>query len=191
MRQNPFSFEPTHKVWIYGNDKPIISGSNTGIKRRMRLIDFPVKIPANTLNEDFDALLIPEMSGILNWALRGCLEWQKRGLKPVETVSHATTNYIDEMDWLQTFIDDYCIVDPKERCMFKYLYQAYVTKCKSLSEYAYSKHEFQERLIKKDFKFKNGTGNQLYIFGIRHLTQLELIKQFDTANLELATMEIA
>lgn len=190
MRQNPFSFEPTHKVWIYGNDKPIISGSNTGIKRRMRLIPFLVKIPESILDEDFDALLIPELAGILNWVVRGCLAWQQRGLKPVETISHATTNYIDEMDWLQTFIDDYCVVDVQERCMFKYLYQAYVAKCKTLSEYAYSKHEFQERLIRKNFKFKPGTGNQLYIFGIRHLTQVELIAQVETANHELATMEI-
>lgn len=191
MRQNPFSFEPTHKVWIYGNDKPIISGSNTGIKRRMRLIPFTVKIPESILNEDFDALLIPEMGGILNWVVMGCLGWQKRGLKPVETISHATTNYIDEMDWLQTFIDDYCVVAPTERCMFKYLFEAYVNKCKTLGEFHYSKREFQERLIRKDFKFKPGTGNQLYIFGIRHLTQAELITQVETAKTELEKMEIA
>lgn len=190
MRANPFSFEPTHKLWIYGNNKPIISGSDTGIKRRMRLIPFPVKISETILNEDFDALLIPELSGILNWAVVGCLEWQKRGLKPVETVSHATANYIDEMDWLQTFIDDYCIVDARERCMFKYFYEHYVNKCKALGEYINSKHEFQERLIKKNFAFKSGHANQLYIFGIRYLTQPELLAQVATANEELKTMEI-
>lgn len=190
MRANPFSFEPTHKLWIYGNNKPIISGSDDGIKRRMRLIPFGVKIPETIRNEDFDALLIPELSGILNWVVGGCLEWQLRGLKPVDTVSHATANYIDEMDWLQTFIDDYCIVDARERCMFKYLYETYVNRCKALGEYINSKHEFQERLMRKNFVFKSGHANQLYIFGIRQLTQVELIAQAETAKLEFETIEM-
>jgi len=40
----------------------------------------------------------PEYSGILNWAIKGWLEWQKNGLGiPVE-VTEATNEYRNEMD---------------------------------------------------------------------------------------------
>jgi len=37
--------------------------------------------------------LLSERDGILAWAMEGCLEWQRVGLKPPAAVSSATDAY--------------------------------------------------------------------------------------------------
>ena len=40
-----FQFQPTHTLWLYGNHLPRISGSDTGIWRRLTLLPFDQQIP--------------------------------------------------------------------------------------------------------------------------------------------------
>lgn len=40
MRQDPFSFEPTHKLWLLGNHEPEVGTGGFAFWRRMRLIPF-------------------------------------------------------------------------------------------------------------------------------------------------------
>ena len=46
------------------------------------------------------------MSGILNWAVEGCLKWQKEGLGMPESVAEATKEYKKTVDptslWMET-----------------------------------------------------------------------------------------
>jgi putative DNA primase/helicase len=42
---NPFTFEPSHKIWMYGNHQPKVSGTDWGFWRRIRVVPFPVTIP--------------------------------------------------------------------------------------------------------------------------------------------------
>ena len=41
----PFEFDPTFKIIMDGNHKPVIFGSDPGIWRRIKLIPFTVSIP--------------------------------------------------------------------------------------------------------------------------------------------------
>lgn len=189
MRANPFSFYPTHKLWIYGNYKPVVVGADEGIWRRMRLIPFPIKIPDSIKDEAFEEKLLAELPGILNWAIAGCLAWQQHGLKAPETIIHATKDYKEEMDKLQTFIDDRCHVG-NERCLFASLYTTYMQYCKSSGEFCIDKREFKERLERKGYILKNGTGNKLYVFGLRHLEYNELIAQHEQDKKALEIMEV-
>jgi len=189
MRQNPFSFDPSHKLWIYGNYKPLVIGSDDGIWRRMRLIAFAKKLPGDIKN--FERRLYPELSGILNWAIAGCLDWVANGLGMPPAIDRATQSYRKEMDKLQSFIEDYCIEGDKEKCILKDLYTVYAQNCKARNEYCVDKHEFQERLERKvKYTIKPGTGNKMYIFGIRYLKATELTAERNAALEELQTMEI-
>lgn len=189
MRQNPFSFDPSHKLWIYGNYKPLVIGSDDGIWRRMRLIAFAQKLPGDIKN--FERRLFPELSGILNWAIAGCLDWAAHGLGMPPAINQATQDYRKEMDKLQAFIEDYCIEGEKEKCILKDLYAVYSHHCKEHNEYCVDKHEFQERLERKaQYTVKRGTGNKPYIFGLRYLKATELVAERNKAIEELATMEI-
>ena len=51
-----------------------------------------------------------EMPGILNWAIRGCLDWQQGGLKPPAIVTDAVRAYREESDTLGRFISECCEV---------------------------------------------------------------------------------
>lgn len=190
MRANPFTFEPTHKLWIYGNYKPVVIGADEGIWRRMRLIPFVVKIPAAIKDTTFDDKLVPELSGILSWIVRGCLDWQHEGLRAPKPIAEATHDYQTEMDKLQAFIDERCVVSANERCLFKELYASYVQYCKQLGEFVIDKREFKERLERKEYATKHGTGNMVVVLGIRALSFPELVQAHESAKAELTTLEL-
>ena len=80
MRQNFFSFQPTHTIWLAANHKPVIRNTDVAIWRRIRLVPFDVVIPPQDRDSDLPDKLKAELPGILAWAVRGCLEWQEQGL---------------------------------------------------------------------------------------------------------------
>jgi putative DNA primase/helicase len=91
LYQDFFDFEPTHKTFLTTNHKPIIRGTDTGIWRRIHLLPFTVTIPSHEVEKDFrERRLIPELSGILNWALEGLRAYLREGLDPPAAVREAT-----------------------------------------------------------------------------------------------------
>ena len=54
------------------------------------------------------------MGGILKWEIKGCLKWQKEGLKKPELVIEATDDYKTDVD--QT---SFCRVNYFKECLAK------------------------------------------------------------------------
>jgi putative DNA primase/helicase len=108
LHQELFDFAPTHKLIIRGNHKPTINGTDDGIWRRLRLIPFLVTIPPDEQDHQLTDKLRAELPGILHWAVNGCLEWQKDGLKPPAVIVHAVHEYREESDTLGRFIAECC-----------------------------------------------------------------------------------
>ena len=50
-REKFINFSPTHTLWMFGNHKPRISGTDEGIWRRIKLIPFEYKIPDEDLRD--------------------------------------------------------------------------------------------------------------------------------------------
>lgn len=75
LRQEYFEFQPEFKVFFTTNHKPIIKGMDEGIWRRVRMMPFTVTIPKDKVDRKLPKKLAMEMSGILNWAIEGCLKW--------------------------------------------------------------------------------------------------------------------
>lgn len=103
MREDFWSFDPTHKIAISGNHKPIITGTDEGIWRRLRFVPWLVTIPKEQRDKDLPAKLLAELPGILAWAVRGCLEWQRQGLADPQAVTDATDGYRLDSDALGEF----------------------------------------------------------------------------------------
>lgn len=103
----PFDFQPTHKLWMFGNHKPTIRGTDKGIWRRVKLVPFTVTIPESERDPDLPRKLETEAAGILNWALSGARLWFQEGLRSCAAVDNATAEYQTEMDvigdWLSLF----------------------------------------------------------------------------------------
>jgi putative DNA primase/helicase len=107
-----FNFKPTHKLWFFGNYKPMIKGQDEGIWRRLNLIPFTIAIAEDKRDRKILARLLTESSGILNWAIEGCLAWQKQGLAAPEIVKVATEDYREEEDLARQFIEEACVLEP-------------------------------------------------------------------------------
>jgi putative DNA primase/helicase len=125
LYSDSFEFQPTHKLWLFGNHKPDIRGTDIGIWRRMRLIPFTVQIADSEKDPQLGAKLLGELSGILNWAIEGCAAWQKQGLGTPSVVKTATAAYQDEEDDLGQFVKDQCVVGRDNEIAKTDLYMVY------------------------------------------------------------------
>ena len=74
-------FSLTHTLWMFGNHKPRISGTDEGIWRRIKLIPFEYKIPDEDVRDQSEMKkeFQKEFSGILNWAIDGYQKYKKEG----------------------------------------------------------------------------------------------------------------
>ena len=108
LYQDYQQFNPTHKLVLMSNHRPIIRGQDHGIWRRIVLIDFPVQIPLEKRRPDHELLaeLRAELPGILNWALEGYQAWKTGGLQAPQSVLVSTQEYKLENDIIQQFFDD-------------------------------------------------------------------------------------
>lgn len=107
-----FEFPPQFKLWLATNNKPLIRGTDKAIWDRIVLIPFQVRIPEEKQDKKLPAKLHAELAGIMAWAVRGCLEWQKAGLDAPEAVCKATGAYQEEMDPLHDFLEECCVLEP-------------------------------------------------------------------------------
>jgi putative DNA primase/helicase len=126
LHQEFFSFSPTHKLWMFGNHKLTIRGTDTGIWSRIRLIPFNVTIPEAERDLTLRDKLRAEFPGILAWAVRGCYEWQDCGLGTARAVEAATIAYRSEMDVIGDWLDTNFTHSPTGRTSVSDLYASYV-----------------------------------------------------------------
>jgi putative DNA primase/helicase len=82
-------FQPSHKLWMAVNRLPTLRFDDGAAWSRLRVIPFKVSF-ANNPNRQLKVELQSELSGILNWALQGCLMWQRDGLGSIKSVANAT-----------------------------------------------------------------------------------------------------
>jgi putative DNA primase/helicase len=108
MRQDFFEFAPVFKLVIAGNHKPGLRTVDEAMRRRFNLVPFTVTIPAPERDLELGEKLREERSGILKWAIEGCLAWQSQGLHRPAVVSEATENYLAAEDALARWIEDRC-----------------------------------------------------------------------------------
>lgn len=169
LRQEFFEFTPEFKVFFTTNHKPVIGGLDEGIWRRVKLIPFNLSLPAHKRDKKLPEKLSLEMPGILNWAIEGCLKWQKDGLKEPKVVAEATGKYKEDMDILGPFLNEVCYTDLGNEAVIieaKELYNAYDTWCFQSGERSLGNRSFYRMLETKGFgKFK-GTGNKTFLSGI-------------------------
>lgn len=148
-----FEFPWTAKLWLTGNHLPTIRGTDLGTWRRVRLVPWLVEIKEADRNLHFaEEVLLPELRGVLAWAVRGCLAWQKFGLSPPEKVLLATQEYRQDLDTLGTFIEDCCEADEGKTSAAGDLYTAWSRWCDGAGERPGSQKRFGMRLSDRGFE---------------------------------------
>jgi len=109
--EHEIEWQPTHHLWLSGNYRPEIRDDSIAAWRRLKIVPFTVHIPDEEKDEALKFKLLDELPGILAWAVRGCLAYQKDGLRDPQAVTQATSDYRKENDILGIFIDECCIVE--------------------------------------------------------------------------------
>ncbi|MFJ3497767.1 phage/plasmid primase, P4 family [Streptomyces sp. NPDC086091] len=134
MRQDFFSFEPTHKLWLLGNHRPEVGTGGFAFWRRMRLIPFERVVPDHRKIDNLaDILVTEEGPGILGWLIEGARRYLggDRDLTGPERVRIATTAYAETEDHTGRFYEECCVLGSDLRAEQTALYAVYKAWCQN------------------------------------------------------------
>ncbi|WP_017612097.1 phage/plasmid primase, P4 family [Nocardiopsis salina] len=109
MRQDHFTFQPTHHLWLMGNHQPEVKSGGTSFWRRLRLIPFTRTVPTERRVENLARILVEEEGpGILAWIIEGARQYFTDGLADPDAVKAATEKYASEEDHVGRFLEECC-----------------------------------------------------------------------------------
>ncbi len=166
MRGEWFDFQPSFKLFLATNHKPVVKDTTESIWRRIKLVPFTVSIPEHEQDKTLPEKLRAELPGVLNWLLDGCLAWQREGLGVPPEVASATASYRSEMDSLAQFFDDACVTDPKAWVMSADLYKEYRDWCEANGEQPLTQTKLGTALAEKGLDRKRATDGRVQWFGV-------------------------
>ncbi|AZF90333.1 MAG: P4 family primase [Phage 5P_3] len=169
LRHEFFQFQPTHKLFLACNHKPVIHGTDHAIWRRIRLIPYTVTIPDDQQDKGLADKLATECEGILAWLVAGCMAWQRQGLGTPDAVKRATESYREESDILAEFLSARVVWSPTASVAKGALYEAYRQWCESNKETPIGKRTFNERIQERGVQEFRATG------GVRSWSGIGLI----------------
>ena len=106
MRGDFFDFDPQLTLMIAGNNMPSFRGVDEAIRARVVLIPFTVTFAPEKRDHHLADKLKAEAGQILQWAIDGAVEWQRRGLGVPASVAAASATYFDDEDVLGQFLAD-------------------------------------------------------------------------------------
>lgn len=133
LYQQPTTVYPKYLIVIMTNSKPKVDADDPAMWERLFVVSFtqrfvekPKYNNEHKVDKYLKSKLKSEASGILNWLIAGCLEWQKRGSLDIpESVRLETEDYKDEQAGLDTFIESECVLDNNERILVSDFYTSF------------------------------------------------------------------
>jgi putative DNA primase/helicase len=159
MREDFWSFDPSHTFVMLTNHRPIVGGTDEGIWRRIKLIPWEVEIPPAEQDPDLGDRLALEADAILTWAVGGHRDWREHGLADPEKVTAATGAYRAESDAVARFVDQRCLTGPHFAVQSAQLFAVWSKWCAEEGEEHGTQTAFSLALIGRGFdKSKDGYG---------------------------------
>jgi putative DNA primase/helicase len=175
MKEDFWTFNPTHTLILCTNHKPRVLGRDVAMWTRIRLVPFIRRFTEEEQDKALPEKLLAERPGILSWLVRGCLQWQAHGLGETADVRAATSEYKSSEDLLAAFIRDRCATGSDEyRARASDLYDAYKKWCDATGEHQ-SLTSRQLCAALREEGFQDFTSAGLWFRGIapRHFDSLE------------------
>ncbi|MEU0949416.1 phage/plasmid primase, P4 family [Streptomyces canus] len=114
MRQDYFSFTPTHHLWLLGNHRPEVAVGGFAFWRRIRLLPFTRMVPAERRIDNLAFELVrDEGPGILQWLIEGACRYlaTRDPLNGPDQVRLATSAYATTEDHIGRFLGECCTRD--------------------------------------------------------------------------------
>lgn len=164
LYQDEFEFTPQFKIWMATNHKPFIRGTDDGIWRRMSIIPFAVQIPVDQVDKRLTHKLRREINAIMHWCVEGYLMWRESGLQEPQVVKEQRQDYREEMDPIESFINECCVLDPQSQTKSSDLFQSYKFWAQENNEYLMTNNRFGREMGKR---FNGFTSNGKWYRGIK------------------------
>jgi putative DNA primase/helicase len=161
LRREFFNFTPVAKFFIATNHKPEVRGIDHGIWRRLRLIPFVVRIAPAERDPNLITKLRAEAAGILAWAIRGCLAWERDGLQPPEAVVAASAEWRQSANIVARFVEQCCVTAPHAQVVAADLYAAFQRWLKREGEQAMTQTAFGRRIDELGFCGDRANGSRI------------------------------
>jgi putative DNA primase/helicase len=166
---SPFTFEPSHTVFLVTNHTPHANSDDAALWERVVLIEFDqrfVEEPTEPNEHLCDLYLMEklenEASGILAWLVRGCMRWQRQGLLTPQCVKIATETYRQGEDSLGKFLEENCL-QGEFSVLSKEFYASYREWSSENGHKPMSSTAFGKRMSKRFQKGRQaGTGRTIY-----------------------------
>lgn len=164
LHQRQIEYLPELKLWLAGNTRPLITETNSGAWDRVRLIPFTVSFIGRE-DRGLEDKLKTELSGILNWAIRGYRMYVEQGLKAPKCVSVATEEYKVECNSLLSFVAQRCVINKLGglKIRTKDLYTAYCEYCNEEGHYPYSSKRVKSSLASQGITAIHNRDGDYYI----------------------------
>ena len=177
MREDPWTFKPTHHIVMATNHLPHIDDHSHGMWRRVRLVPFDVtfhdpdtadpkilndpRIPKQ--NKNLANELRDELPGILCWCVKGCIAWQKDGLTYPDEVRLATEDYRRDQNNVEEFVAEGCHTGPNYHARAPALYEGYKTWCGQNEQEPCSNSIFGKKMKELGYQPSKSNGIRRYL----------------------------
>lgn len=157
-----FSFLPSFTPWVRTNHKPIVTGEDDGIWRRIVILPFRRKFEKHEQDQYLETKLLAEREGILRWMIEGAQRYYRDGLRLSPAMRREQAVYRKESDLIGEFLDEKTVAVPHERVEQGQLYFDWKHWCESNGVSPGSKKTFTQRLAERGFTSAKSNGKHLY-----------------------------
>ena len=147
-------FKPSHTLFLVTNFQPHVSAGDYAFWQRVHMVPFEISFvsePAapneRPADKELQAKLREEAPGILAWLVRGCLEWQQRGLDPPAAVKAATAEYHNDEDVIGQFLEE--CTEPGSGIRAGELYESYKAWCDQSGHRTINQTRFGKEIKKR------------------------------------------
>lgn len=173
LHKEYFSFVPHFTPWMATNHLPLIRGTDNGIWRRIKVINFTRMFKESEQDQGLRAKLIAEADGIFAWAVRGAVDLAEHGLIEPASVTDAVLAYRQGHDTIQRFLDEACtasvatVAGKKVFTHKQALYAGFQAWCASEGlRYKISAPNFLERLASRGYPCVRTKEGHFRVYGI-------------------------
>jgi putative DNA primase/helicase len=158
-----FEFLPTFTAWLRTNHKPIITGEDHGIWRRLVVLPFDRTFTEEEKDPQLEDKLMDESDGILQWILEGVRMYLNDGLKLSPRIKAEVAKYRSDSDMLGEFLSDKTTPHASAKVNQVEMYKAWRVWCEESGVRPGSKKTFTQRLAERGYPEGRSNGARFYV----------------------------
>lgn len=174
-------FLPTHLLILLTNHEPTPPAADFAFWERCWLIrhlfsfvdrdkDEEYQVNERPADKDLPEKLREIGPAILAWLVKGCLEWQKKGLAPPKSVKVSTAEYQEEENYIEQFLEAVCTFGPGSKAGATELYESfrywYLHNINATERYVPSQKRFGKEVMSTGRFTKKRPGGRVVYSGL-------------------------